>query len=107
MTGHASSRPLSVLDETESRDDVAPQDAAQDGRVENFVGEDPGGGSGERAVLETINDGDVGPGRADLELEGELQHILLVGERNAEDVILLRLDGRPALSSDGVGDEVA
>ena len=45
--------------------------------------------------------------RADLELEGELQDVLLVGERDVEDVLLLRLDGSPSLALHGVGELVA
>src|SRR5436305_1634454 len=97
----------SILDQPESRDDVAAEDAPKDGRVEDFVGEDAAGGGGEGAVLEAVHDGEVRAGRADFELEGELEDVLLGGERDVEDVFLLRLDGLPALALDGRRDDVA
>src|SRR5712692_7217293 len=105
MTRRPASRALSVLDQSELRNDVSPEHAPQHGRVEDLVGEDPGGGSGEGAILKAVHDGDVGAGRADLELEGQLEDVLLVGQRNAEDVFLLRLHRRSALVLDDIRDQ--
>src|SRR6266540_824248 len=106
MTRRAASRALSILDEAECRDDVSSQHAPQHRRMKDLVGEDLRGGGGKGAVLEAVYDEDVGPRRADLQLEGELQNILLRGEGNIEDVFLLRLNRRSAFSFDGVGDEI-
>jgi hypothetical protein len=75
--------------------------------VEDLVGEDAPGGGGEGAILELVHDREIRARRADLELEGELQDVLLVGERDVEDVLLLRLDGLSALPLDGGRNDVA
>src|SRR5207245_1183714 len=82
-------------------------DASQNGRMENLVGEDPARRRGERAVLELIDHGQIRPRRADLQLERELEHVLLVAERDPEHVLLLRLDRASALALDRVDDQIA